>query len=255
VRDDPQGLLRWDPIANRSHSTATRRFILGDGRSDGGALARPSRSRGGTDDRDRTRDSTSNTHFERTTDFCPASLARYTSDSVPSQDNRRVMPVVTYYHSSNGRVPVRFRIVRRPRITPSSAAGSPTRPAIWCWGASSTTTPRVSRASSASSSASSRRRSHFRVTARRDALYRIYARNGDADDPTPPRFGGEMSAAIRAAPMTRIPSASTPPTGRSAADWSRGWSPIASRRDGPARHLERRRRDPRGARLPGGPRR
>ncbi|WP_254762119.1 hypothetical protein [Natrinema marinum] len=30
-------------------------------------------------------------------------------------------------------------------------------------------------------------------------LYRIYAR-GDADDPTPPRFGGEMSAAIRAAP-------------------------------------------------------
>ncbi|WP_408956982.1 hypothetical protein [Natrinema sp. 74] len=30
-------------------------------------------------------------------------------------------------------------------------------------------------------------------------LYRIYAR-GDPDDPTPPRFGGEMSAAIRAAP-------------------------------------------------------
>ncbi|MDS0476607.1 hypothetical protein [Natrinema sp. 1APR25-10V2] len=30
-------------------------------------------------------------------------------------------------------------------------------------------------------------------------LYKIYAR-GDADDPTPPRFGGEMSAAIRAAP-------------------------------------------------------
>ncbi|MGM0388328.1 MAG: hypothetical protein ACQEP0_07390 [Natrinema limicola] len=31
-------------------------------------------------------------------------------------------------------------------------------------------------------------------------LYRVYGRNGDADDPTPPRFGGEMSAAIRAAP-------------------------------------------------------
>ncbi|MFD1563296.1 hypothetical protein ACFR99_07030 [Haloarchaeobius amylolyticus] len=31
-------------------------------------------------------------------------------------------------------------------------------------------------------------------------LYRVYGRKGDADDPTPPRFGGEMSAAIRAAP-------------------------------------------------------
>ncbi|QCS41246.1 hypothetical protein [Natrinema versiforme] len=31
-------------------------------------------------------------------------------------------------------------------------------------------------------------------------LYRVYARDGDAADPTPPRFGGEMSAAIRAAP-------------------------------------------------------
>ena len=31
-------------------------------------------------------------------------------------------------------------------------------------------------------------------------LYRVYARNGTGDDPTPPRFGGEMSAAIRAAP-------------------------------------------------------
>ena len=31
-------------------------------------------------------------------------------------------------------------------------------------------------------------------------LYRVYGRTGDADDPTPPRFGGEMSAAIRAAP-------------------------------------------------------
>ncbi|QLG49456.1 hypothetical protein [Natrinema halophilum] len=31
-------------------------------------------------------------------------------------------------------------------------------------------------------------------------LYRVYARNGDADGSTPPRFGGEMSAAIRAAP-------------------------------------------------------
>jgi len=31
-------------------------------------------------------------------------------------------------------------------------------------------------------------------------LYRIYGRTGDADESTPPRFGGEMSAAIRAAP-------------------------------------------------------
>ncbi|TMT87735.1 hypothetical protein E2L06_14510 [Haloterrigena sp. H1] len=30
-------------------------------------------------------------------------------------------------------------------------------------------------------------------------LYRIYGRTGDADESTPPRFGGEMSAAIRAA--------------------------------------------------------
>lgn len=31
-------------------------------------------------------------------------------------------------------------------------------------------------------------------------LYRVYARDGDTADATPPRFGGEMSAAIRAAP-------------------------------------------------------
>ncbi|MDF9744816.1 hypothetical protein [Natrinema salsiterrestre] len=31
-------------------------------------------------------------------------------------------------------------------------------------------------------------------------LYRVYARKRDADDATSPRFGGEMSAAIRAAP-------------------------------------------------------
>jgi len=31
-------------------------------------------------------------------------------------------------------------------------------------------------------------------------LYRVYGRKGDADDPIPPRFGGEMSAAIHAAP-------------------------------------------------------
>ncbi|MBZ6495503.1 hypothetical protein [Natrinema longum] len=31
-------------------------------------------------------------------------------------------------------------------------------------------------------------------------LYRVYAHNGDADDSPSPRFGGEMSAAIRAAP-------------------------------------------------------
>ncbi len=31
-------------------------------------------------------------------------------------------------------------------------------------------------------------------------LYRVYGRTGDADESTPPRFGGEMSAAIRAAP-------------------------------------------------------
>ncbi|MFA9417182.1 hypothetical protein [Natrinema sp. HArc-T2] len=31
-------------------------------------------------------------------------------------------------------------------------------------------------------------------------LYRVYGRKGKKDDPTPPRFGGEMSAAIRAAP-------------------------------------------------------
>ncbi|WP_226039478.1 hypothetical protein [Natrinema sp. DC36] len=44
-------------------------------------------------------------------------------------------------------------------------------------------------------------------------LYRIYARNGDADDPTPPRFGGEMSAAIRAAP-------DADPVGIDAPNWS-----------------------------------
>lgn len=43
-------------------------------------------------------------------------------------------------------------------------------------------------------------------------LYRVYARNGSADDPSP-RYGGEMSAAIRAAP-------DADPVGIDAPNWS-----------------------------------
>ncbi|SER23905.1 hypothetical protein [Natrinema salaciae] len=45
------------------------------------------------------------------------------------------------------------------------------------------------------------------------ALYRVYARDGSVDDPTPPRYGGEMSAAIRAAP-------DADPIGIDAPNWS-----------------------------------